>query len=223
MRLDLHNHSFASYDSSNTVADYARAHAEGRFDVLALTDHNTMAGVAAFADAPFPLIAGQEIDTADGELIGLFLTDPISSGRTALDTAREIRAQGGLVYLQHPFYRWIRRLLTAGAREQLVTEGLLDVVEVANGGPLMRPANRRAAAFAEEHGLGIGAGSDAHHPRDIGRVVVEVDLDLDGLTAPGLLDALRTGRVHDRHRSSAGGLVDRLLYIPSSSRKRRNP
>ncbi len=91
--LDLHNHSDRSYDASNTLADYERAHAAGRFDVVAITDHNRIDGALAFAAAAsFPVIVGMEIDTAEGELIGLFLEETIPTGLPASETAERIRA-----------------------------------------------------------------------------------------------------------------------------------
>ena len=42
--VDLHNHTSHSYDAQNRLADYERAHAQGRIDVVAITDHNTIAG-----------------------------------------------------------------------------------------------------------------------------------------------------------------------------------
>ena len=96
--LDLHNHTHRSFDAVNRPEDYARAHARGRFDVLAITDHNRIDGARELAAvAPFPVVVGMEIDTADGELIGLFLDEAIAPGRPARETATLIREQGGLV------------------------------------------------------------------------------------------------------------------------------
>jgi len=107
--LDLHNHTHHSYDAQIQAADYERAHAAGLVDVVAITDHNTITGALELRErASFPVIVGQEIDTADGELIGLFLEEPVPAGLPAIETAERIRAQGGLVYLQHPFYRLVR-------------------------------------------------------------------------------------------------------------------
>lgn len=209
--LDLHNHSDRSYDASTTLADYERAHADGRFDVIAITDHNRIDGARAFAAAAtFPVIVGMEIDTADGELIGLFLSGEIPPGRPARETAERIRAQGGLVYLQHPFYRLVRKPLAARAREQLADLGLLDVVEGRNGGPFTGGPDTRARAWARERGLPLGAGSDAHEPQGIGRCLVSV--------APGPLDAtsvlarLRDATIVDRHRSSLAQIATKARY-----------
>ena len=52
------------------------------------------------------VIPGEEVKTADqGEVIGLFLREEIPRGMSFGDTVAAIRAQGGLVYLPHPFDR----------------------------------------------------------------------------------------------------------------------
>jgi predicted metal-dependent phosphoesterase TrpH len=195
--VDLHCHTDRSYDARNQLADYERAHAQGRVDVVAVTDHNTIAGAVALrSGASFPVIVGQEIDTADGELIGLFLEQPIPAGLRALDTAERIRAQGGLVYLQHPFYRLVRNRMGSAAREELRGCELLDIVEAANGGPFTAAANVRALAWARACGLPHAAASDAHEPAAIGTLLMSVPAAaVDAGSLPGLL---RKGTVVDR-------------------------
>jgi predicted metal-dependent phosphoesterase TrpH len=209
--VDLHNHCHRSYDAANTLADYERAHAAGRFHVLGITDHNRIDGAFELREqATFPVVAGMEIDTSEGELIGLFLTEALPVGLTAGETARRIRAQGGLVYLQHPFYRFVRNPLGSRTREGLVAAGLLDIVEVRNGGPFTGPADARARAWAAERGLAMAGASDAHEPPDIGRVVTAVPPG--PLEAGPLLERLAAGVVVDRHRSSVLQIATKARY-----------
>jgi predicted metal-dependent phosphoesterase TrpH len=201
-RLDLHNHTHHSYDAGLTPSDYRRAHEAGLIDVVAITDHNTITGALELREqADFPVIVGQEIDTADGELIGLFLAEPVPAGLPALETAERIRAQGGLVYLQHPFYRLVRGRMRDAAREELRGLGLIDVVEAVNGGPLTGAANGRALAWARACGLPHAASSDAHEPFAIGSCLTLVpEAPVDAASLPGLL---RTGRMIDRRPPAA--------------------
>lgn len=214
--LDLHNHTDASYDAVNRLEDYERAHAEGRLHVLAITDHNRIKGALDLAArASFPVIVGEEIDTAEGELIGLFLRERVPAGLSLVETVEKIRAQGGIVYLQHPFYRLVRHPIRKLTIEELAAKGLVDVVEVANGGPFTGRANLRAAAWAAAKGLPAGAGSDAHEPPDVGRCVVAVPPGpLDAASLPG---RLREGIVIDRRRNSFAILATkaRLRAVPS--------
>ncbi len=212
---DLHNHTSKSYDSSNRLGDYEEAFAAGHFQVLGITDHNLISCAQEFQRAaPFPVIVGEEVDTAEGELVGLFLKEKLPLGKSAIQTAREIRSQGGLVYLQHPFYKFLRRPLAHRVIASLLHEGLVDIIETANGGPLMGRANRRAEALAAKRHLIRGAGSDAHHPGDIGRCGVAMRVSLpEELTGAWLLEGLKTGTVvADRRRPSIGSLSARLGY-----------
>jgi predicted metal-dependent phosphoesterase TrpH len=201
-RVDLHNHTHHSYDAHLRPADYRRAHAAGLVDVVAITDHNTITGALELRDeVSFPVIVGQEIDTTDGELIGLFLSEPVPAGLPALETAGRIRAQGGLVYLQHPFYRLVRGRMCDAAREELRGRGLIDIVEAVNGGPLTGAANARALAWARACGLPHTASSDAHEPLAVGTCVALVPAGpVDAVSLPGLL---RAGRMIDRRPPAA--------------------
>ncbi len=204
--VDLHNHTFHSYDAQNRLADYERAHRQGRVDVVAMTDHNTIAGALELREqATFPVIVGQEIDTADGELIGLFLETAVPPGLPAAETAERIRAQGGLVYLQHPFYRIVHGRMRAEAREQLRGRGLIDVVEAANGGPLAAADNARALAWARACGLPHAASSDAHEPAAIGTCVSSIPAA--AVTAASLPGLLRAGTTVDRRPPAAIALA----------------
>ena len=174
--------------------------------MVAVTDHNTIAGALELREqATFPVIVGQEIDTADGELIGLFLETAVPPGLPAAETAERIRAQGGLVYLQHPFYRIVHGRMRAEAREQLRGRGLIDVVEAANGGPLAAADNARALAWARACGLPHAASSDAHEPAAIGTCVSSIPAA--AVTAASLPGLLRAGTTVDRRPPAAIALA----------------
>jgi predicted metal-dependent phosphoesterase TrpH len=229
--LDLHNHSDYSYDAINRLEHYERAHAAGRFDVLGVTDHNLLDGALDMQQrASFPVVTGMEIDTTDGELIGLFLTTPIAIGRSAAETAAAIHEQGGIVYLQHPFYRLVRRPLSPETREVLVRDGLIDVVEVRNGGPFTGRPDRRAAIWAKQNGLPCVGSSDAHEPADIGQIVTAVPPG--PLDPADLLERVRSGLIVDQHRLSMAQIATKARHrffaelprrLRGQPRKRRYP
>src|SRR5207247_7682010 len=77
---------------------------------IAVTDHNEISGAfeaaAKAADFGVKVIVGEEVKTASqGEVIGLFLREKIERGMSLEDTVAEIKRQGGLVYVPHPFDR----------------------------------------------------------------------------------------------------------------------
>lgn len=234
IKVDLHNHSSYSYDASNRFAHYKKCFDKGLFHILGITDHNNIRARNAFQNDEFRVIFGEEIDTKDGELVGLFLDEHIKPGRSIFDTAKEIRERQGLVYLQHPFYRWLRNRVHSETVHALLHHGLVDVIETANGGPLMTSCNRKAAELARHWDIPQGAGSDAHHPTDIARCTVRVQLAKDPfeLTKDDLLTALRHGEIdRKRVRNSAVTLSVRLGYsvkvnfarLGGAERKSRQP
>jgi len=138
-----------------------------------------------------PYTAKWDYLTPEGELIGLFLERPIEGGLTPKETASAIRAQGGLVYLEHP-YDPFRRHLSEKAIESLAD--LIDIVEVFNGRS-DEQANRRAADLRDILDAAPGAGSDAHTLREIGSGYVEME-DFEG--AQDFLNKLRRGTIARR-------------------------
>jgi predicted metal-dependent phosphoesterase TrpH len=187
--LDLHCHTGASFDSLASPASVARAAASRGLTHLAITDHGTIEAALALRDhAPEDLtvIVGQEVRTADGDLIALFLHAPVTSGRPALDTIDEIRGQGGLVGIPHPFDRFRGSLLRDARLEALADR--VDWVEAHNARVVGGSGNERASAFAREHGLPGVAVSDAHSTLEVG--VAYTAVDGDPSTPEGLLAAL---------------------------------
>jgi predicted metal-dependent phosphoesterase TrpH len=196
LRLDLHIHTRASHDCLSDYDDVISTARARDLDRIAITDHNEIEGaLRARERAPELVIVGEEVKTAEGfDLTGLFISEKIPKGTPALETAQAIRAQGGLVYVPHPF---------AGGKglgqEVLATiEPYVDVVEIFNA-RIHKPAlNERATRWAEARSLPGGAGSDAHTLREIGRGVIEVPA-FEGQV--GFLEALRVGRVVGRYSS----------------------
>ncbi len=156
----IHIHTNYSPDSDVTLSTLeAYAKREG-VDCLAVTDHDTIEGAQALAgSSDLQVIVGEEVTTRDGHLIGLFLEERIRPEMSALDTARAIREQGGLVLAPHPFVK----AFGCGLGETVFEiADLLDAVEVNNAQNFFSAPDHRAEAFAEERGLPKYVGSDSH-------------------------------------------------------------
>jgi predicted metal-dependent phosphoesterase TrpH len=196
VRVDLHSHTMWSGDSTTTPEELEQAVVDSGLDVVCITDHNAIKGAVDLAGSlPCRVIVGEELRTHAGEIIGLFLTERIPFGTPPADAARAIRDQGGVVYVPHPFDP-MRRNLAEPALEALAAEGLVDAIEVLNAKTSLASLNRRAAAFASDHDLAAGAGSDAHVPLALGSAYVEMP-DFDG--PADFLDKLRVGRIVGHH------------------------
>jgi len=188
----MHVHCSASFDCKvEPERVFSRCRELGLTPVF-LTDHNTVDGAMRIRDRG-PVVVGEEVMTEQGELIGLFLSEAIPAGLSADDAVRRIKAQGGLVYLEHP-YDPFRRHLDEETIESLA--GSIDVVEVWNGRS-DRGLNREAEQLCAALDAAAGAGSDAHRLGEIGSVYVEME-EFNG--PQDFLVKLRRGKIHARPR-----------------------
>jgi len=191
--VDLHSHTSASYDSLTDPRELVERARDAGLHRIAVTDHNEIDGALAAREADAALvIVGEEVRTAEGlDLVGLFLHRRIPPGWSFREVAEAIHAQGGVVYLPHPFdpHR--------GADESFLDRvaDCIDAVEGFNARVHSRAANRRARRWAREQGLPVGAGSDAHLLREVGRGRVRMPPFHD---PAGFLDALARGTVEGR-------------------------
>jgi glycosyltransferase involved in cell wall biosynthesis len=186
--VDLHMHTDHSYDCATPVEvllSQARARGLG---AIAITDHNEISGaLEARAKAEgIKVIVAEEVKTADqGEVIGLFIEEKIPRGMTLEKTIAEIKRQGGLVYVPHPF----DRLHSVPDYEHLL--GVLDdvdAIEVFNPRVAISEFNEEAVRFAAKYRIPAGAGSDAHVPQGLGSVRIRMR---DFNDPPEFLQALR--------------------------------
>jgi dephospho-CoA kinase len=165
--VDLHMHTRHSKDCLSDPADVVATARRVGLHRIAITDHDEIEGAfEAHRSAPDLVIVGEEVRTAEGlDLIGLFLKKHIPPGGSFREVAEAIRSQGGITYLPHPFDRW------RGSDEAYLGSVIdcVDVVEVFNARVHDPGRNEHAKAWAEEHGLPVGAGSDAHTLGEIGK------------------------------------------------------
>ena len=172
LRVDMHCHTRASKDSLNPYDGIVPAMDAAGIDRVVITDHDRIEGALRMhARAPGRVIVGEEVRTAEGpDLIGIFLTELIPKYTPLRETCERIRAQGGVVYVPHPFDKRRR-----GGGELLDgIADLVDVVEAHNARTFSAGVNARGEAWAREHGKLLGAGSDAHTLGEIGTACVEV-------------------------------------------------
>jgi hypothetical protein len=167
---DLHMHTNHSHDCRIDPVELVE-HAEAiGLGAIAVTDHNAFDGAVEAAEAGaergLVVIEGEEIKTdGQGEVIGLFLSEEIPRGMSFADTLAAIKAQGGLVYLPHPFDRLHAIPDPATLHRHL---DAIDVFEVYNARLLFEAYNEEALRFARKYDLTMGAGSDAHVLQGVG-------------------------------------------------------
>jgi glycosyltransferase involved in cell wall biosynthesis len=200
--VDLHMHTDHSPDCATPVEVLlATARAEG-LGAIAVTDHNEVSGAleAVRKASGIKVIVGEEVKTASqGEVIGLFLQEKIPRGLTLEQTVAEIRRQGGLVYVPHPFDRLHS---VPDYEHMLAILDQIDAIEVFNPRVAISSFNEEAVRFAAKYRLIAGAGSDAHVAAGLGSVRVRMR-DFDG--PEEFLESLRDAEIHTKPTS--------LLYV----------
>jgi glycosyltransferase involved in cell wall biosynthesis len=177
--VDLHMHTDHSHDCATPVEVLLQTAREQGLGAIAVTDHNEISGaLEAEAKAEgVKVIVGEEVKTASqGEVIGLFIREKIARGMSLTETIAEIRRQGGVVYVPHPF----DRLHAVPDYEHLldVLEDV-DAIEVFNPRVAISAFNEEAARFAAKYRLVAGAGSDSHVAQGLGSVRIRMR-DFDG-------------------------------------------
>jgi glycosyltransferase involved in cell wall biosynthesis len=200
--VDLHMHTDHSHDCATPVEVLLAEARERGLGAIAVTDHNEISGAheaAAKADG-LKVIVGEEVKTAgQGEVIGLFIEDKIPRGMSLGETIAEIKRQGGVVYVPHPF----DRLHAVPDYEHLLAVlDDVDAIEVFNPRVAISEFNEEAARFAAKYRIPAGAGSDAHVPQGLGSVRIRMR-DFDG--PEEFLESLREADIIRRPAS--------LLYV----------
>ena len=179
--VDLHMHTDHSSDCATPVEVLLATAREQGLDAIAVTDHNEISGALEArekaADFGVKVIVGEEVKTASqGEVIGLFIQERIPRGLTLEQTVAQIKEQGGLVYVPHPF----DRLHSVPDYEHMlaILDGI-DAIEVFNPRVAIGAFNEEAVRFAAKYRLIAGAGSDSHVAQGLGSVRIRMR-DFDG-------------------------------------------
>lgn len=168
--IDLHCHTSASFDSLATLRAVLRAAASRGLTHLAVTDHDRIDAALRARDlAPdgLTIIVGEEVKSADGDLIAVFIDRVVPPGLSAVETIAAVREQGGLVGVPHPFDRFRGYGHKSGASLDDIADKV-DWIEAYNARVVGGKANERAAVFAREHKLPGVCGSDSHTVMEVG-------------------------------------------------------
>ncbi|MDI6839583.1 MAG: PHP domain-containing protein [bacterium] len=154
----FHIHTSYSFDANIPPARIVGHIQKLGLDFAAITDHGTIKGaLEANKIGKVNIIVGAEYYTDEGDIIGLFLKNEVIS-KSSKKVIQEIKNQGGLVVLPHPY------------REHKLDNELIeavDIIEVYNS-RCTNGENRMAMALAKEYNKPVIVGSDAHFLREIG-------------------------------------------------------
>ena len=167
LKVDTHIHTCFSKDSEMSLDALQLKCLKTGLNCIAITDHNTIEGALLFKSiAPFKVIIGEEVNTSQGEVTGLFLKERILPGFNALDTVKNIKSQGGLIL---PY---------------------VDIIEGFNARNTFDSSNKKADKLAKQNNILTSAVSDSHTAYEVGRTYMEMP-EFDG-SAQGFLNSLNS-------------------------------
>ncbi|MBL8061914.1 MAG: PHP domain-containing protein [Anaerolineales bacterium] len=199
---DLHMHTIYSYDGTATVPAVLRRARELGLNVIAITDHDEIAGALEAQKLAshygVEVIPGSEITTAEGDLLALFIREKIKPGLSLIETLLCVREQGGVAIAAHPMaggmgMNSLKPASILKALKHPLAGKILIGIEAYNGTSIDRISNHYARIFANTLNIAQTGNSDAHIVDTIGFGSTE----FPGTSAADLLKALyeRTTRV----------------------------
>ncbi len=208
---DPHCHTLSS-DGMVTPAQLVEAAVRAKLDLIAVTDHDTMASVketqARGLEAGLGVVAGQEITTrwpAQTHVMGWFLERPVRQGMALEDTVAAIHDQGGLAILPHPFMPTYFASIQPGMLRRLLEVHPVDGIELAFTVPIGSRRRRMLDEFYARNRERLGAavgGSDCHFgAHDIASAVTRYEGDFKTAVQTG---ATVAERVRHAGRAPAG-------------------
>lgn len=176
-KADMHIHSIASDGTASAarILEYVEQFTD--LDVIAIADHERIeAGVecrrlARERGSRIDVVVGEEVTTASGHLLGLFLQARLKRGQRLEHTVAEIHEQGGLAIVPHPFSAFTKGmrkhaiLRVHDCADPLVYWDALEGYNPSTAGRYGRNATIRLAA---ELGLPVVGNSDGHTLETIG-------------------------------------------------------
>jgi hypothetical protein len=184
---DPHCHTTAS-DGMVTPVELVDAAVKAGLDLIAVTDHDTMASVDEVRSrgeaAGLTVVPGQEVTTkwpAQTHILGWFLEKPVKRGMSLEDTVAAVHEQGGLVIVPHPFMPVYFGSIQPGMLRRLVETQRVDGIEMLSTVPMGASRRKLLHEFYDANrdrlGAAIGA-SDCHFGwNDLGRALTSFEGD----------------------------------------------
>ncbi len=196
-QADTHIHTTYSDGLMTPEAVVEYAATETQLRVIAITDHDTIAGAVAAQRywrcyqgdfGHLDVIIGSEITSRDGDIVGLFLNDDVPAGMSAAETVHAIHAQGGLAIAVHP-YSFLLPTIIKGVKGHIHSVPF-DGVEIRNGTPTELLSNYITQWINRRRALPEVGGSDAHYLPTVSQTYTV----FPGHTATDFRRAIQTGQ-----------------------------
>lgn len=161
--FDFHVHTHNSFDSLTSIKHIIDAALKIDLSGIAISDHNILSLLSKRTLKKLDsllIIPAEEIVSDQGEILALFLHEPIES-KDSLEIIDLIKEQGGISVLPHPFSGHSLDIIPTQAQK-------VDIIEVWNA-RLSLEKNLMALKLARKYSKPMMANSDAHIASDVGK------------------------------------------------------
>jgi predicted metal-dependent phosphoesterase TrpH len=193
---DLHLHTTHSDGLVTPEKLIERFHEEGKFNVIAVTDHDLIGGAfkarehAKKCGLKMEVLIGTEISTRHGHIVALGVEKLIPKFKSAEETIQMIHAQGGLAIAAHPL-----NFLTASLHKKKNKKifnskknGIyFDAMEIASVYPFFNLVEKKVLNLSKELGISELGASDGHFEWEQGKAYTE----FEGENIQDLLHAIK--------------------------------
>jgi len=175
IKADLHIHTNFSYDAISSPEEVVDTAILRGIGCIAITDHGEIKGAIkamkyAF-DKDILVLPGIEVLSNSGDVLGINVKKIIPNGLSIQETIKEIRKQGGIAVVPHPFGKPLIGFWEGKERLKLVD---MDAVETFNASLIFKSGNRKALDFSKENSVASTGGSDSHRALFVGRGYIEI-------------------------------------------------
>ena len=173
LKLDLHVHTCYSADAGTTPKEVIAYSKKCGLDGVAITDHDTLEGALRLThQEEVIVIPGIEVTTMNGHILALNVHEEIPPKMTLPETIQRVHELGGIAVAAHP------KIIYKGIGQQITPHLGFDAIEVINSSAFpFFFSTYQSRKVALQLGLPQTAGSDAHHPSEIGLAYTIVDAD----------------------------------------------
>src|SRR3989338_8905579 len=163
LKYDLHTHTCYSKCSNLKPEVLLKIAKERGLDGIAVTDHNTIEGALKAKklskDKEFEVIVGDEVRTNYGDVLAYYLQKEIKF-RELFSVIDEVKAQGGLIAIAHPFRISVNPTLKFRYPLEKI-KNKIDAIECFNA-RMLPGNNNKADKMSNKLNVAKTAGSDAH-------------------------------------------------------------
>ena len=201
MKIDLHVHTYpksqcSKIDPKDLISEALKIGLDG----FCLTEHQVLWETKAIkelaGDSGLKIFTGNEITTAQGDVLVFGLDTDIQGIITIEELHRQVKDADAFAIAAHPFRGF--KVFGFGQLDMSIDQACkkkilkyVDAIEIKNG-RVTENENNVAASVSEKLGLLTAAGSDAHELDALGTWVM--DFEKDFLTVQDLVQNIRSGK-----------------------------